>query len=96
MLNTLYKASFITLFLISTLFTTGCDDTNKRQCEECKGTGKISGICASCNGDGRKIGTSGEITQPLKCGACNGTGSNSILCNKCGGKGYFLIQEKKQ
>jgi RecJ-like exonuclease len=52
------------------------ETTEKVECSECDGKGRIQEDCEMCGGTG-------------ECPDCNGSGDNVRRCNKCLGKGKY-------
>jgi hypothetical protein len=82
--------------LVVGLFLGGCGEgarrpaATKMNCAECTGTGRITGVCAVCNGTGQRVSS---LTSPVTCVSCGGTGSASILCKHCGGTGKIPVAQ---
>jgi len=55
----------------------------KVKCTECKGKGKFTYTCDSCDGSGRN-------EKGKKCGDCGGKGKIKENCRACDGDGYVL------
>lgn len=68
-------------------------------CKDCQGTGAKDGTslktCATCNGQGQVMMSSGFFRMQQTCSACGGKGKTIIeKCPKCFGKGSVHVSRK--
>ncbi len=64
--------------------------TTKVNCAGCRGTGRISGVCAVCKGTGQRMS---GLFNPVECRSCGGSGSVSMHCHDCGGTGRVVVTQ---
>ena len=80
-------------FIASCLIFQGCGHevktpkTTDQNCPMCKGSGRLTGPCAICNGTGTRVS---GVASPITCTSCGGTGAVSMLCPACAGTGKVL------
>jgi DnaJ-class molecular chaperone len=67
----------------------------KQDCPACRGTGRITGPCAVCNGTGNLGVGVGDVKTPLPFRACGGNGTVAMICSRCSGTGKILILESR-
>jgi hypothetical protein len=64
------------------------EDEFKKECDDCQGSGKVTGLCPTCKGAGT-VDAEEEGQEALDCPDCDGSGEGEEeICDKCGGEGY--------